>query len=159
MTSIQVYLAGPCFSAAERQWNRDVKNNLEIIPGDFTFYLPQERIEESWARHAIQEELVTGLKKSRVIVANLDGPGGDDGTCWEMGYAAGRNSVNTVSIGNGYYANPSLHKIFWYRTDFRNGGDSEFNVNLMMAYGGTMITLSGTTPLEVAYSIIQALDK
>lgn len=156
MNARRVYLAGPCFSAAELLWNVAVKNSLmqlEIIHvGGFEFYLPQERVKETWAASKIQKELVTGLTNSQIIVANLDGPGGDDGTCWEMGFVAGVNSVLEM-VGH----NPRKD-IFWYRTDFRRGGDSELNVNLMMAYGGTQISLSGTTPTEVAKSISHVLE-
>ena len=152
MSSKQVYLAGPCFSAAERTWNVAVKKELEIVcPGGFEFYLPQEHVQEYWAAETIYNVLVSDLRNSHVLVANLDGPGGDDGTCWEMGFVAGMNSVwkelETTSKKN----------IFWYRTDFRKGGDSKFNVNLMMAYSGTPITLSSTTAFEVAKSISRTL--
>lgn len=154
MSTKKVYLAGSCFSAAERQWNVAVKSALEIVcPSEFEFYLPQEHVEEYWAATTIYTELVSGLIQSRVIVANLDGSSGDDGTCWEMGFIAG---MNEVAKGLGA-TNPK--QIFWYRTDFRRGGDCEHNVNLMMAYGGTPITLSGVTPAEVAKSIGRVLIK
>lgn len=150
--SKQVYLAGPCFSAAERRWNVQVTAALEAVcPGKFKFYLPQANVEENWPSPKIQRTLVEGLIASSVVVANLDGPGGDDGTCWEMGFTAGMNSV-LMMIGH----NP-LRKIFWYRTDFRNGGDSDLNVNLMMAYGGTQILIDDISPNEVAKSISRAL--
>ena len=154
--SQQVYLAGPCFSAAERRWNEDVLRDLEsVCPSDFWFYLPQERVREDWPRTKIQQTLVDGLITTDVLIANLDGPGGDDGTCWEMGFMAGMNTM-ALSLGR---LQMCTRRIFWYRTDFRNGGDSDFNVNLMMAYGGTQIILSGTTPADVAKDISRALIK
>jgi hypothetical protein len=151
----QVYLAGPCFSAAERMWNHIVKEKLESYCDGMrmVFYLPQERIEAGWPSYEIRKELVTGLENSQAIVANLDGPGGDDGTCWEMGFVAGVNSVLSM-IGH----NP-LKDIFWYRTDFRSGGDSKFNVNLMMAHGGAEIIIPDTKPTMAAKYIADALQR
>jgi hypothetical protein len=158
MSIKQVYLAAPCFSAAERAWNLIIKTELENYGETLgmEFYLPQQNVKESWSSHEIREELVKGLENSQVLVANLDGPGGDDGTCWEMGFVAGMNSVLKM-VGH----NP-LKKIFWYRTDFRNGGDSELNVNLMMAHGGTQIVIPndvGTLhrPVMAAQDIADAL--
>lgn len=151
----QVYLAGPCFSAAERMWNLILKEKLESYCEEWgmEFYLPQERIRESWPSHEIRAELVKGLENSQAIVANLDGPGGDDGTCWEMGFASGMNSVLKM-VGH-----TPLKKIFWYRTDFRNGGDSRFNVNLMMAHGGEQIIIPDTKPIVAARTIAAALER
>ena len=149
----QVYLAAPCFSSAERRWNADVKSALEIVcPSNFEFYLPQDRVTETWPHILIREELIRGIFTSHFLVANLDGPGGDDGTCWEMGFMAGLNATANNQLSLNHSDN-----IFWYRTDFRNGGDSNFNVNLMMAYGGTPITFTEATPSEVAKSISRAL--
>jgi len=149
----QVYLAGPCFSAAELMWNQIVKTKLESYCDGMrmVFYLPQERVSVAWTSHEIREELIKGLENSQAIVANLDGPGGDDGTCWEMGFVAGINSVLTM-VGH----NP-LKKIFWYRTDFRKGGDTRFDVNLMMAHGGTQIIIPDTKPSPAAKDIADAL--
>ncbi len=151
----QVYLAGPCFSAAERMWNLIIKEKLDKYCEalGMEFYLPQQHVKESWSSHEIRAELVKGLENSRAIVANLDGPGGDDGTCWEMGFVAGVNSVLTM-VGH----NP-LKKIFWYRTDFRNGGDSKFNVNLMMAHGGIEIVIPDHYPVMAAQDIADALHR
>lgn len=154
MNDQQVYLAAPCFSAAERRWNVHVTAALEsVCPSEFQFYLPQANIEENWPRPKIQKTLVDGLIASQVLVANLDGPGGDDGTCWEMGFMAGLN-VMALSLGRLRMAS---RRIFWYRTDFRNGGDSDFNVNLMMAYGGEEIHIDGITPDDVAKAIGRVL--
>jgi hypothetical protein len=71
-----------------------------------------------------------------------------------MGFVAGINSVLTM-VGH----NP-LKKIFWYRTDFRNGGDSKFNVNLMMAHGGIEIIIPEyIPPTMAAQDIADALHR
>ena len=56
-----------------------------------------------------------GLDASDVVVANMDGPDPDSGTCWECGYA--------------YEKKP----IVVYRTDFRRAGDAgDSAYNLML---------------------------
>jgi len=58
---------------------------------------------------------VEGLDSSDVVLANMDGPDPDSGTCWECGYA--------------YKKKP----IIVYRTDFRKAGDTDSSAyNLML---------------------------
>ena len=152
--SKQVYLAGPCFSAAERRWNEAVRYELAVrcAGTDISIFLPQDQVKEDWAGATIQNVLVSGLVNSHVLIANLDGPGGDDGTCWEMGFVAGMNEVAKEFLST------SQKQIFWYRTDFRRGGDCGHNVNLMMAYGGLPLPLLGdNTPVGVATAITDVL--
>ena len=152
--NMQVYLAGPCFTAAERRWNEEVRHELAVRCSgrDINIFLPQDQIKEHWAGATIHNVLVSGLVQSHVLIANLDGPGGDDGTCWEMGFIAGMNEVAKEFLST------NKKSIFWYRTDFRNGGDSVHNVNLMMAYGGLPLPLLGkNTPVDVATAITDVL--
>ena len=65
---------------------------------------------------------VEGLDSSDVVVANMDGPDPDSGTCWECGYA--------------YKKKP----IVVYRTDFRKSGDTETSAyNLMLTESADVI--------------------
>jgi nucleoside 2-deoxyribosyltransferase len=153
--SKQVYLAAPCFSAAERMWNVAVKTELAIrCEGTgIKIFLPQEQVREHWSGATIYNVLVSGLVHSNVLIANLDGSGGNDGTCWEMGFIAGTNAVWRE------LKTTSKKDIFWYRTDFRRGGDCDHNVNLMMAYGGLPLPLLGkNTPADVATAITDVLE-
>ena len=56
------------------------------------------------------------LADSDVVLVNCDGPDVDSGTSFEAGWAYARNKT-----------------IISYRTDFRAGGDSLENVNLMIS--------------------------
>lgn len=59
---------------------------------------------------------IEGLEWAEVVVANMDGPDPDSGTCWECGYA--------------YRKKP----VVLYRTDFRAAGDTESGFyNLMLS--------------------------
>lgn len=155
MGTRRFYLAGACFSSAERTWNEAVKTALDGYCNSkgFFFYLPQHHVEESWSSIQIHQELVRGLINADGVIANLDGPGCDDGTCWEMGFVDGMNAMAT---GSGRSA---VRRVFWYRTDFRRGGDSDRNVNLMMAHSGQELELTkyGTSPQAVAKTIHDAL--
>ncbi len=110
---MKLYLAGPLFTAAERAFNRRLKKLLEGL--GYEVWLPQEHEPRSRAARDIFLMDVSGLDSSDVVVANMDGPDPDSGTCWECGYA--------------YKKKP----IVVYRTDFRNVGDTKTTAyNLML---------------------------
>ncbi|CAK0782076.1 Nucleoside 2-deoxyribosyltransferase [Gammaproteobacteria bacterium] len=118
---ITVYLAGPLFSEAERNWHMDTKRMLLEAAAKkdiaMTIIWPyelitQEEIESlaNEARDEIFRRCKEGLDKARIVVALLDGVQVDDGTAWEIGYFYGVRKTN--------------HKIIGIRTDFRNAGES-----------------------------------
>jgi nucleoside 2-deoxyribosyltransferase len=109
---MRIYMAGPLFSAAELAFNRELASLLRGRGHDV--FLPQEHEQRKDMPAAIFESDVRGLDWAEVVVACLDGPDPDSGTCWELGYAYGKNKPSIV-----------------YRTDFRlfEGTDP---INLMM---------------------------
>ena len=119
-----VYLAGPLFSAAERQFNRSL---AELLGSRFfEVYLPQEKDEEGRARDgAFQERMFRShcraLDQADVVVAVIEGADADSGTSWEMGYAAARGKP-----------------VLALRTDFRMVGPHE-HVNLMLEKSSTLV--------------------
>ncbi|MBN2110620.1 MAG: nucleoside 2-deoxyribosyltransferase domain-containing protein [Methanosarcinaceae archaeon] len=115
----QIYLAGPLFSKAERDFNLYLRDRLVEI--GFGVFLPQEdgndtlsgRLEER--RKKIFENDVKGIDESDIVLAVLDGGSDvDSGTAWEMGYAYAKGIP-----------------VLGLKTDFRTFGD-EGIVNLMM---------------------------
>lgn len=112
---LQVYLAGPLFTDAERQYNLIVKEKLEEKGLDV--FLPQELdidfSSEAWQSDTFNAN-VKHIDDSDIIIAILDGPICDDGTSWEVGYSWAKGK-----------------KIFGLRTDFRTVGP-EGIVNLML---------------------------
>jgi nucleoside 2-deoxyribosyltransferase len=113
LTPMKIYLAGPLFTAAERSFNRRLRDLLEQCGHEV--WLPQEHEPRSRGAKDIFLMDVGGLDSSEVVVANMDGPDPDSGTCWECGYA--------------YKKKP----IIVYRTDFRSSGDTETTpYNLML---------------------------
>ncbi len=119
-----VYLAGPLFTEAEKQWWKQSKQQIQkalpearlIWPGES---FPLEEI-QGWgdqALHHIFARCRDHAASADMIIALLDGPMVDDGTAWEIGY---------------YYA-LQRGPIFCVRTDFRNSGDTRVSqVNAMV---------------------------
>ncbi|SDF66798.1 Nucleoside 2-deoxyribosyltransferase [Methanolobus vulcani] len=115
----QIYLAGPLFSQAERDFNVLLRDKL--IEMGFSVFLPQEdgndtessRMEDR--QKTIFDNDVRGIDNSDIVLAVLDGGSDvDSGTAWEMGYAYAKGIP-----------------VLGLKTDFRTFGD-EGIVNLMM---------------------------
>ena len=110
---MKIYLAGGLFTAGEREFNRRLRDFLAGFGHEV--WLPQEHEPRSRSARDIFLADVEGLDASDVVVANMDGPDPDSGTCWECGYA--------------YQKKP----IVVYRTDFRRAGDAADSAyNLML---------------------------
>ena len=110
---MKIYLAGPLFSAAEREFNVLLADRLRIA--GHKVWLPQESEQRSMSARQIFEKDVEGVDWAEVVVANMDGPDPDSGTCWECGYA--------------YQKKP----VIVFRTDFRASdepGKAPFNLML-----------------------------
>lgn len=135
---MKIYLAGPLFTAAERAFNHRLRDSL--VQRGYEVWLPQEHEPRTRAARDIFLTDVEGLDSSDVVVANMDGPDPDSGTCWECGYA--------------YKKKP----IIVYRTDSRKPGDTKTSsYNLMLTESADeVIDLSEDFDDEA--KIVQALD-
>lgn len=142
-TSMKIYLAGSLFTAAERAFNRRMRDLL--VEMGHEVWLPQEHEPRSRSAHDIFETDVAGLESSDVVVANMDGPDPDSGTSWECGYS--------------YKKKP----IVVYRTDFRKSGDTEMSpYNLMLSESADQLvdaTHDFDNEPEIANKINAALSK
>jgi nucleoside 2-deoxyribosyltransferase len=116
----KVYLAGPLFTQAERQWNLDLakglsQNGLEML-------VPQVLAERYITEHggfdpaALFGLAADSVRSADVVVAILDGADPDSGTAFECAIAWSRG-IPVIGL----------------RTDFRKGGDGVGNVNLMLS--------------------------
>src|SRR6202158_358831 len=126
---MKIYLAGPLFTTAEQEFNRQLRDLLENA--GHQVWLPQEHEPRERTAQAIFETDVAGLDASEVVVANMDGPDPDSGTCWECGYA--------------YKKKP----IIVFRTDFRAAdepGKAPYNL---------MLTESATARLDLAFADLE----
>ena len=114
--SMQIFLAAPLFSEAEREFNRKVAR--ELREAGFAVWMAQEApfIKEGTdeEKRSIYEGDIAALKRSDVIVAVLDGMDVESGVAFEIGYAA------------------ALHKtIIGLKTDYRTFSKIE-SINLML---------------------------
>jgi nucleoside 2-deoxyribosyltransferase len=126
---MKLYLAGPLFTTAEQEFNRQLRDRLESVGHEV--WLPQEHEPRERSAQAIFEADVAGLEGAEVVLANMDGSDPDSGTCWECGYA--------------YKKKP----IILFRTDFREAGDvpgSPFN--LMLSASAVKLILAPLASVE-----------
>jgi nucleoside 2-deoxyribosyltransferase len=87
----KLYLAGPLFTLAERLFNRSLAEGLRSYGHEV--WLPQENEPREKTGKAVFEKDVEGIDWADVVVANLDGPDPDSGTCWEAGSVHRRKPV------------------------------------------------------------------
>ena len=138
---MKIYLAGPLFTTAEQEFNQQLSSALQQAGHEV--WLPQEHEPRERTARAIFQEDVKGMDWAEVIVANMDGPDPDSGTCWECGYAFGKKPIIV------------------YRTDFRQAGDAaSAPFNLMMSESADAVIV---TPLasvqELTVKICEALGE
>jgi nucleoside 2-deoxyribosyltransferase len=125
-----IYLAGPLFTQAEWLWNAQLAAALR--ERGYEVILPQEgsepmvRGEVEFDSEWIFRTNVASIDRADVVVAVLDQPDPDSGTCWECGYAF-HAGIPVIGL----------------RTDLRVGGDTPVStVNLMLAHGiSRLVTL------------------
>jgi nucleoside 2-deoxyribosyltransferase len=133
---MKIYLAGPLFTSAEQEFNRQLCAALQRAGHDV--WLPQEHEPRDRTAKAIFEEDVKGLDGSEVVVANMDGPDSDSGTCWECGYAFRKKPI------------------ILFRTDFRQAGDTDdAPFNLMMSQAAAAVIV---VPLATVEHLARKLD-
>lgn len=111
-----VYLAGPLFTMAERQFNAELAGKLREL--GISVFLPQEEEAREFTAECIFAQDVEGINGAKRVVAIMDGPDPDSGTAWECGYAYGKGKPVIV-----------------VRTDFRsmNEGLAPYNLMLWMS--------------------------
>lgn len=115
---MKIYLAGPLFTEAERQYLEGIKKQLQKIAADFdpplfSVVWPWELISSceieahgDRAKWEIARRCREALDDCEVVIAWLDGTQVDDGTSWEVGYAYSKGK-----------------RIFGLRTDLRRAGE------------------------------------
>jgi nucleoside 2-deoxyribosyltransferase len=126
---MRIYLAGPLFTTAEREFNRRLTQRLRQAGHEV--FLPQESEQRTMTEKEIFVGDVAGIDWAEVVVANMDGPDPDSGTCWECGYAYKRKPIIV------------------FRTDFRAAdepGKAPYNL---------MLTESATARLDLAFADLE----
>jgi nucleoside 2-deoxyribosyltransferase len=113
---MKLYYAAPLFTRAEKDFNTSIVETLRnegfnvLFPQEFTSLIPKN---VEFFKNAF-ESCLKHLAESDVVVAIVDGPDADSGTCFEMGYAFSKN-IPIIAI----------------RTDLR--ASEENGVNLMIS--------------------------
>lgn len=114
---VQIYMAGPLFTLAERNHNVALAAALMRLMPDALCVLPQRRAETLLPDlAAVSADCVEQASTCDVLVACLDGPDVDSGTCMEIVHARAHG-----------------HPVIGYRTDFR--GQEVDGVNAMVRFG------------------------
>jgi nucleoside 2-deoxyribosyltransferase len=90
---VKIHLAGPLFTTAEQEFNRQLSSALQNARNEV--WLPQEHEPRERTAQATLKEDIEGMDWAEVIVivANMDGPDPDSGTCWEFGYAHSKKPI------------------------------------------------------------------
>jgi nucleoside 2-deoxyribosyltransferase len=126
---MKLYFAGPLFTTPERAWNAEVVAALRTAGHEIL--LPQEQ-EPGKDGPGIFATDVGGIDWADGLVAIMDGPDPDSGTCWEVGYAfaAGKPAVlvrtdTRTLAGNAGDYNPMLTQAATTRIDIPAGSTAK----------------------------------
>jgi len=135
---MKIYLAGPLFNAAERNFNNELTGLLRNRGHEV--WLPQEFEQRAMTAKQIFVKDVEGIDWADVVVANMDGPDPDSGTCWECGYAYRRKPV------------------ILFRTDFRAGHEMRDDLLKIEEQNNPlynlMLTEAATERLDLRYAAV-----
>jgi nucleoside 2-deoxyribosyltransferase len=147
---MNLYLAAPLFTQAERSWNLKLAGLLSSA--GHPVFLPQAEVLaiETLDAETIFKVDIDGVRSAEAVVAVLDGADPDSGTSFECGLA--------FAMGT---------PIVLVRTDFRAGGGDALpgqklsTVNLMLAQAASAV-VNLTSPIasldELATEVIKALE-
>jgi len=137
---MKLYLAGPLFTTPERVWNAEVTAALRAAGHEV--FLPQEQ-EPGKDGAGIFATDVGGIDWADGLVAIMDGPDPDSGTCWEVGYAFGLKKW-----------------IVLVRTDIRALAGSAGDYNSMLTEAATIrIDMPAASTAQVIAMILGALAR
>lgn len=143
---MRIYLAGALFTLAERNFNLDLANHLKALDNTVEVILPQAS-DKLFAGRENFEQLIFDycrdeVIKADIIVAVLEGPDIDSGTCVELGIA---------------YAHKK--KIIGIRTDFRGSETEGLNIMVRKVIDHYLYFPNGYPSVaELAGSINQLLN-
>ncbi|MGD1849784.1 MAG: nucleoside 2-deoxyribosyltransferase [Cyanophyceae cyanobacterium] len=140
---MKLYIAGPLFTCAEREFNQRLEKLL--TEKGYTVFLPQDFVpgtaeDEDFFVNTFKA-CIEYLGKADVVVAIADGADADSGTCFEMGYA---------------YA--KAMPILCVRTDFRISEEDGLNLMLTQSASGYIQDFSGGVR-EIGEAVASWLEK
>ena len=137
---MKVYFAGPLFTTPERTWNAEVAAALRAAGHEV--FLAQEQDPNNDGAGIFATD-VAGIDWADGLVAIMDGPAPDSGTCWEVGYAFGLKKW-----------------IVLVRTDIRSLAGSAGDYDPMLTEAATIrIDLPAGSTVQVIAMILDALAR
>lgn len=141
---MNIYLAAPLFTIAERRLNRELAKALEARLPETTVALPQDvRVGKQASlndrRHArtIYAQCVVAIEAADLVLAVLDGADADSGVAFEVGYAR--------ALGK---------RVVGLRTDFRQLQVKGLNVMLSEGCHDVLVHFSFNESLD---ALVEAL--
>jgi nucleoside 2-deoxyribosyltransferase len=118
---ITIYLAGPLFTRAEINFNKEL---AELLGKDqYRVLLPQEQCKGLSVPKDIFDRCKADIEQASLLIAILDGAEVDSGTAFEVGYAYAQN-IPVIGL----------------RTDFRGAGEDQ-GLNIMLTQSCTHILM------------------
>ena len=121
---MKVYIAAPCFSEPELDYNQKIAKSIESAGHEVI--LPQDYKGNT---EALYSACIDGVEEADVIVALLNGTDTDSGTSFECGLARGMDKF-----------------VVGFRSDVRENHID--GLNLMLRYGVTMLVNSLESMIE-----------
>lgn len=87
-----IYFAAPLFTLAEREFNNKLASSIEKKLGSRLKIILPQTFATKYAKdkhffNNLFKECIRGVEESDIVLAVLDGPDSDSGTCVEIGYA------------------------------------------------------------------------
>jgi nucleoside 2-deoxyribosyltransferase len=144
----RVYFAAPLFTLLERRANRALARAVQRVLPEVEILLPQDfkhdgKFNDPKAFGRIFQDCLDGLDSADAVLAWLDGPDADSGTCFEAGYAFAKG-IPVVGI----------------RTDFRHNQERGLNIMLSRSCAAFVYRPSFDEDVEgLAGDIARALRK
>jgi nucleoside 2-deoxyribosyltransferase len=142
---MNIYFAGPLFTLAERRFNQELSAEIRCLMPTVKIFFPQDcdhQLEGSpdFAQR-LYRVLIDAIDCCDAMVAILDGPDSDSGTCVEIAYARAKGKP-----------------VIGVRTDFRDGEIHGLNI-MTAGICSAIIKLPSTSSTlgEVAEKIVAAL--
>ncbi len=145
---MEIYLAGPLFTQAERSWN--LRLAALLTQAGHSVFLPQTEVQSipDLDADAIFRCDVDGVRAADAVLAIVDGADPDSGTSFECGLAYAMGIPIVVA-----------------RTDFRAGGDALpgqklASINLMLAQAAAVVverTATTDSIDDLAADLVEAL--
>jgi nucleoside 2-deoxyribosyltransferase len=136
---MKIYLAGPLFTTAEREWNAEIAAALRAAGHEI--FLPQEQ-ERDRDDSGIFGTDVRAIDWADAVVAMMDGPDPDSGTAWEVGYAFRKKPIVLV------------------RTDVRSTASTGGRYNPMLTESATVrLDLPAAPTTEIVGALLEALGR